>query len=186
MPTPEQHKGPEHSGEQPRDLERAPELLDKKAEISAESKEEHEKHVEQARADVEQEAVSGRETSQGEHKKSDDGPVRVVHRSRKESYQHTMKNVQSEMSAPARVFSKVIHNPIVERTSEVIGSTVARPDAILSGSVFAFLLVLGLYILARYNGFELRGSETIIAFVIGWIIGIVFDFLRAMITGKRQ
>jgi hypothetical protein len=185
MPTPEQHNGPEHSGEQPRNLEHAPEVLDKKAEVSTESKEEHEKNVEKARADVEQEAISGRETSRGEHKKTD-GPARVVHRSRKESYEHTMKTVQSEMSTPARTFSKIIHNPIVERTSEVIGNTVARPDAILSGSVFAFLLVLGLYVLARYNGFELRGSETIIAFVIGWIIGIIFDLLRTVITGKRQ
>ena len=186
MPTPEQQNGPEHGGEQARNLERLTESLDKKAEISAESKAEHEKNIEKARADVEQEAISGREVTPSEQKKKDDGPTRVVHRTRKESYAHTMKSVQSEMSAPARAFSKVIHNPIVERTSEVVGSTVARPDAILSGSMFAFLLVLGLYLLARYNGFELRGSETIIAFIFGWIIGIAFDILRAALTRKRK
>ena len=84
-----------------------------------------------------------------------------------------------------RTFSKVIHNPVVEKTSEVVGSTVARPNAILSGSVGAFILVLGVFLIARHYGYQLSGAETIVAFAIGWVVGIVYDFLRAMITGSR-
>lgn len=186
MPSPERQNAPEQSTDQKHKPEHAPEIIDKKAEVSAESKEEHEKNIEKARSEAEQEAIAGREAAPGEHKTHDDGAAPLPHRNRKESYEHTMKNVQSEMSAPARAFSKVIHNPIVERTSEVVGATVARPDAILSGSVFACLLVLGLYVLARYNGFALSGFETIGAFVVGWAIGIVFDLLRAAITGKKR
>jgi hypothetical protein len=46
--------------------------------------------------------------------------------------------------------------------------------------------VLALYVFAKTLGFTLSGFETIGAFVIGWIIGILFDFLRAMITGKQS
>jgi hypothetical protein len=178
--------GPESAEKQPKDLERAPERLDRKGEVAAESNAEKERNVESAREEVNKEAISGRETNSGEHKKAESSPARTLPRSRDESYTMTMKQVQSEMSAPARAFSKFIHNKTVERTSEVIGSTVARPDALLSGSVFAFALVLGVYLLARYNGFSLSGFETIGAFILGWILGIIFDFLRAMITGKRS
>lgn len=184
--------GPEHApqsperSEKPRDHERAPEVLDRKNEVLNESREQQEKNIEKARDEVNKEAISGREVSNGEDKpKGEDSPA-PKYRSRKESYNHTMQTVRSEMSAPARAFSKVIHNPVVERTSEVIGSTVARPNAILSGSLFAGLAVLGLYLTARHFGFELRGSETIIAFTLGWAAGIVFDLLRGMFTGKRQ
>ena len=182
--------GPEHApysperGEQPRSLERAPEILDRKTERAGESPEEVEKNIEKAREEVNKEAISGREVSGGEKKQKNED-TSPTFRSRKESYDHTMKTVRSELSAPARAFSKVIHNPVVERTSEVVGSTVARPNAILSGSIFAALAVLGLYLVARYYGFALSGFETIGAFIVGWAIGIVFDLLRGMITGKR-
>lgn len=179
-------QSPERSEKEPRDLERAPEILDRKAEKAGETSEEAEKNIEKAREEVNKEAISGREVSGGENKQKGDDSTAPVHRSRKESYNHTMKTVRSEMSAPARAFSKVIHNPVVERTSEVVGSTVARPNAILSGSLCAALAVLGLYLVARHYGFALSGSETIAAFIIGWAIGIMFDLLRGMITGKRQ
>lgn len=185
MPGPEQApRSPERSNEHTRDMERAPEILDRKAEKAPESRAEVEKNIEKARTEAQHEAISGREVSGGEDKaKGDDTPPPRV--SRKESYNHTMKVVRSELSAPERAFSKVIHNPVVERTSEVIGSTVARPNAILSGSIFAALTVLALYVTARHYGFALSGFETIGAFIVGWAIGIVFDLLRGMITGKR-
>jgi len=185
MPGPEHTpRSPERNNEQLRDTEKVPEFLDRKAEKALESHEEVENNIEKARTEAQQEAISGDEVSSGEKKAkgSDSPPPRV---SRKESYIHTMKVVRSEMSAPARAFSKVIHNPVVERTSEAVGNTIARPNAILSGSLFAGFAVLTLYLVARHYGFALQGSETIIAFVLGWAVGIMFDLLRGMITGKR-
>jgi hypothetical protein len=103
----------------------------------------------------------------------------------KASYKKTMKETQAQLSAPSRAFSKTIHNPVVEKTSEVVGSTVARPNAILAGSVSAFLLTLAIYLIAKYYGYPLSGFETIAAFIIGWAVGLLLDYLRVMITGKR-
>lgn len=104
----------------------------------------------------------------------------------KASYKKTMKETQAHMKPAERTFSKVIHNPAVEKTSEVVGSTVARPNAILAGSVTAFLFTLGLYVFAKYYGYPLSGFETIAAFILGWVVGLLFDYLRVMITGKKD
>jgi len=110
------------------------------------------------------------------------GPTK---REKQASYNATMREVRSHMSAPSRAFSKVIHNPAVEKVSDAVGGTVARPNAILAGSLLAFLFTLGIYLVARMNGYPLSGTETIAAFILGWVIGIVYDYLRVMIMGRR-
>lgn len=104
---------------------------------------------------------------------------------RSASYKRTMTHIQSEMPAPSRTFSKVIHNKAVEQTSEVVGATIARPNAILAGAVFAFIFTLATYLVAKHYGYQLSGFETIGSFILGWIAGLLFDFFRVMITGKR-
>ncbi|MCB9819868.1 hypothetical protein H6796_00990 [Candidatus Nomurabacteria bacterium] len=106
-------------------------------------------------------------------------------RSQKAAFNKEMKRVQSQLSAPSKAFSKVIHNPAIEKVSNVTGSTIARPNAILSGSVAAFFLTGSLYAWASYAGHPLSGFESIAAFIIGWLIGIIFDYTRIMATGKR-
>lgn len=96
-----------------------------------------------------------------------------------------MARVQAEMSPPARVFSKIIHSKAVEKTSEVVGATIARPNAILSGAIVAFVLVLAVYLVAKNLGYVLSGFETIGAFIVGWVIGTLYDYFRVMITGKK-
>lgn len=111
------------------------------------------------------------------------GPISK--KERDASFSSTMKDVQSQMTAPSRTFSKVIHNKTIEQVSEAAGSTVARPNAILSGAIFAFLLTLAVYLVAKNVGYPLSGFESIGAFVLGWILGIIYDFLKVMVTGKQ-
>lgn len=109
----------------------------------------------------------------------------VSKKERNASYKRHMKSIQSEMPAPQRAFSKVIHNPVVEKASETLGATVARPNAILAGSAVAFFAVLAVYLISKYYGYTLSGFETIGAFIAGWVLGILFDFFKVMATGKR-
>lgn len=103
----------------------------------------------------------------------------------KASYKRTMKETQAHMKPAERTFSKVIHNPAVEKTSEAVGSTIARPNAIVAGSFTALIFTLGIYLFAKHYGYPLSGSETIAAFILGWVVGLLFDYLRVMITGKK-
>lgn len=100
------------------------------------------------------------------------------------SFEHTMADVRTDLSSTEQAFSRFIHIPIIEKTSDFIGSTILRPNAILCGGICALILVSVLYWLARYYGFALQGFETIGAFTIGWIIGIVFDIIHALLTKK--
>lgn len=101
------------------------------------------------------------------------------------SFNATMNEIQSQMSPSSRTFSKVIHSKPVERVSEAAGTTIARPNALLSGAVFAFILTLVVYLVAKNIGYPLSGFESIGAFILGWLIGIAYDFIKAMITGRR-
>ena len=95
-----------------------------------------------------------------------------------------MKQLQTELPPAQRAFSKVIHNPVVEKTSEIVGNTIARPNAILAGAMVAFFLVLAVYVVSKYYGYTLSGFETIGAFIGGWAIGMLYDYLRMMIIGR--
>lgn len=103
-----------------------------------------------------------------------------------ERFDKTMAAVQSQLSPSSRAFSKVIHNPAIEKASEVTGSTVARPNALLSGAIAAFVLTLAIYLIARFNGYPLSGAESIAAFALGWLCGLAFDFVRIMMLGRRN
>ncbi len=109
----------------------------------------------------------------------------VSKKEREASYKHHMKQLQSELSPSQRAFSKVLHNPIVEKTSEVVGSTIARPNAVLAGAVVAFVLVLAVYLISKFYGYTLSGFETIGAFIAGWILGVLYDFFKVLFTGKK-
>lgn len=165
------------------------EALEKQGEKSPEqSAEQKERTVESARIEAAEKAISKEKAGAEKDKKAPStAPRRHGTISRKEkdaSFKKHMKQVQGELSGPSRVFSKFIHNKAVEKTSDIIGNTIARPDAILTGAITAFLLVLAVYLLARSFGYVLSGFETIAAFVIGWILGIVYDYLKTVITGK--
>lgn len=136
--------------------------------------------LEQASSAEHEQQSEKREASPAERR----GPI--TKRERKASYDATMREVRSQMSAPSRTFSNVIHNPTVERVSDAVGGTLARPNAILSGSVFAFLFTLAIYLIARYYGYALSGTETIASFALGWVLGLALDYIRLLISGKTK
>lgn len=159
-------------------------------ELHEQLKENVEKSHENAE-DLKKEALEQALSKEKEGRKAETSPAErrtqgpISKHEKEASFSATMKEVRSQMSAPSRTFSKVIHNKTVEKVSEGVGSTIARPNAILSGAVFAFILTLGVYLLAKNLGYPLSGFETIAAFVLGWALGIVYDFLKVMITGRK-
>ncbi len=166
------------------------EKLSNKAEKSVElSPRDAENQAERIRAKALEMAISveagGKENKKSEKTSASPRRGRISKKQLNESYKRTMKQVQDELPAGSRVFSKVIHAKPVEKSSEFIGNTLARPNAILAGSVVAFVLTLLTYITAKTVGYSLSGFETIAAFIIGWTIGVIYDYFHALITGKK-
>lgn len=150
-----------------------------------------EKAEHKARVEALEQAISV-ETGGAEKKRKEStgSPAKRRHgvvskKEREASYKHHMKQLQSELTPSQRAFSKLIHNPLVEKTSEVVGSTIARPNAMLAGALVAFILVLAVYLVSKFYGYTLSGFETIGAFIVGWLLGILYDFFKVMITGKK-
>lgn len=101
-----------------------------------------------------------------------------------DSYSKAMKQVQDELPIANRKFSKFLHNKYIEKTTDFISQTIARPNAILAGAISAFILPLLAYVVAKNIGYNLSGFETTGAFILGWLVGIVYDYLKALFTGK--
>lgn len=141
----------------------------------------------EARAEVEK-AYEHKKAPPAAEASSDKATARTHHvissTQKQKAYNKIMKDVQKDMSPSARSFSKFIHTPTIEATSEVVGNTIARPTSILYGSICAFAILFGTYLLAQHNGFRLSGFEFIGLFIVGWLIGLLADFFRHMITGK--
>lgn len=181
--TPEQSNEANEALDQTRH-ERSAELaheLEKSVERSVETNKEQAKH-EALEAAAKAEKKTEKEQPSNEKRRDTPAQRRAK---QKASFNTTMKEAQAHMSPASRSFSKVIHNKAVEKTSEAIGSTVARPNAILAGSVTAFIFSLIIYLVANHNGYPLSGTETIATFIVGWLIGLLFDYIRLMVTGKR-
>lgn len=192
MSSPEQQpQGPENNLETPKVSAELYEALDEKLEKKAERIESNETSAEKAKVEAKELALSVEAGSAEKKTKAakENAPARrrggISKKEKNAAYKKHMKQIQAELPATERAFSKFIHAPVVEKTSEVIGSTVARPNAILSGAVVAFFLVLAVYLVAKTLGYVLSGFETIGAFIVGWVIGVLYDYFRVLITGKR-
>lgn len=114
--------------------------------------------------------------SQAEHRRE---PIKVD-----EEFTHTMVAIQQEMSPAQRAFSRFIHKKPVEITSDFLASTVVRPNAMLAGSICAFVLMLAVYLFTKSIGYVLSGFELIATFVIGWVLGMIYDYARTMFNNR--
>ena len=101
------------------------------------------------------------------------------------SYKKTLNNVQKQLSPSSRAFSKVIHNPAVEKTSEAVGNTIARPNLVIAGALGAIASIV-VYLIAKRYGYVLSGFETIALFVLGWCIGAVIEYARVGFMNKKD
>ena len=105
--------------------------------------------------------------------------TKITAEQRELEFNNIMVDVQNSMSQSERTFSKFIHSKPIEKISSFMGSTIVRPTAILTGSIFALILSLIIYMVAKYYGYTLTNSESIIAFGVGWFIGLLIDILKA-------
>lgn len=113
-------------------------------------------------------------------------PNTISKKQKNESYKRTLSRVQAELPITERVFSKIIHNEVVDKVSDITGKTIARPNSILYGAFFAFIITLIAYYVAKTIGYQLSGSETILAFSVGWLLGIIVDYLKNLFSTKNR
>ena len=105
----------------------------------------HAEHTESGKLEaiqknVEQVAISGKEMAPAESSANKAPAATYFSRELKNmTFNRSLKNARRHMNAPSKALSKVIHQPVIEKVSEVAGATVARPSGILGGGLFAVL-----------------------------------------------
>lgn len=107
------------------------------------------------------------------------GPIRID-----EEFTHTLVSIQHEMSPAERTFSRFIHTKPIEATSDFLAATLARPNAMLAGSICAFICMLALYLFTKSIGYTLSGFELIVTFAIGWVAGMLYDYIRSIFVAN--
>lgn len=159
---------------------------------TAAEKERTERNPEQERRDAEREAkeqAKSQEQERPDRLEKKPAPERRGAPSKQErakAFDSTMENIRKDMSLPQKTFSKLIHNRSVEVVSEAVGSTIARPNVILAASASALLFTTFAYVIARYYGYTLSGFESIATFAIGWLAGIIFEYVRVGLFNRRK
>lgn len=127
------------------------------------------------RAEVKEQAISGAEYHKP-HSEQRQHTAPLTKKDKAHSFNSVMHHARQEMSRPERTFSKFIHQPGVEKASEVLGKTVARPSGIAGAAIASFIGLLSVYSVARFAGFQLSGSEMPLLLAIGFGAGLFIEW----------
>ncbi len=106
-------------------------------------------------------------------------------RNRDDAFRRTMHDTRTHLHPLARLMSYWIHLRPVALLSDIVGGTVARPNALLYGALSASLLTAVFYAAAKNFGYTFSGAEWFVAFFFGWLIGITIDYTQILIRGGR-
>lgn len=92
-----------------------------------------------------------------------------------QTYARTLRHVQRRLSASERTMSKVMHNKAVEKVSDGIGKTVARPSGILGGGIVSLLGSCILLYMSKQYGFEYNFFVFFALMGGGFLLGVVLE-----------
>lgn len=99
---------------------------------------------------------------------------------------HLMTSVRKRLTPGQKLASRIIHNPAIEAVSEGAGKTVARPAGFLGGGIGAFTISLITYLVARHIGGEYRLSTFLVAFIGGYLFGLIIELLLKLAGRKSR
>lgn len=180
--TPQHEKGPEKGEQKAASLEalrKNPEAGEKAAPV------EREKNIEKAHEALRREQDERARAERPSEKRETESGKIFSRREKKAAYKSEMKKVQQQLSPTSRVFSKIVHNPVVEVTSDIAAETVLRPSFLIVGGISGLVVGGGLYVIAKLQGFVLPNSQFVIAFLVGGAVGILGEFVLRISKFKK-
>lgn len=146
-----------------------------------------ERHIESLNRSVEQQAISGKELNVGD-KTTESSQQTFGHTKhlKADAFKRAQKNIRSNLSAPDKVMSKLIHQPVIDSVSNAASKTVARPSVLLGGGIGAFAGSAALLYLAKHNGFTYNYTVIFVLFIGGFFVGALAELLiKALFRRKR-
>lgn len=136
---------------------------------------------------VEKHAISGKEHSAGEHQNTKSQHPVIVNKQLKDmAFSRAMTRTRKKLSPVSRGFSKIVHNSVVDQTSEFVGKTIARPQGMMWGALFAFLGSSALLWLTKHYGYEYNYLAVVLLFVIGAVAGTALEALIRLFRKQKD
>lgn len=177
-----QQHSPEHHQQTEAAHSREKAQVEKLKEKAAHAEHAPKDNLESIKQSIESTAISGKEYSIAEKEKpSHHGPHFVTRKLKNDAYKRLLKKTSTHLSKPEKTFSKVIHRPIVEKTSEIAGKTVARPSGILFGGIAAFIATVFLLIVSKRAGFTYNYLFFFLVFIGGYFAGLFVELIYRLI-----
>lgn len=173
-----QVKGPEASGEQSGAEQR--EKLDELMERAKEARNKPEEAQESLRHTIEHESSLGKElkgkiTETEKPKVHDNFTLRKE--TKKMAYKKTLSHVRRHLPKPERAFSKIIHQPVIEKVSDISAKTVARPSGLLAGGICAMFGSAFVLFMSKHYGFRYNFTIFIALLVLGFVLGLLLEMI---------
>lgn len=120
-------------------------------------------------------------------KASEPSPPTDINRELKQiTLRRELQRIRRELPIPQRVLSRIIHQPIIRKTSEVVGQTVSRPSGLLGGGLVALLGTSGYLYLAKHIGFRYNYGIFLLLFAGGFALGLLLEFLVYLAMTSRR
>jgi hypothetical protein len=95
-----------------------------------------------------------------------------VNRELKEmAYSRVLNRARKQLPAPARAFSKIVHQPVVNAVSEGLGRSVGRPSGIFGGGLLALLGTTAYYYITKHYGYSYNYFVFVMLLVLGFLAG---------------
>lgn len=182
------HHNPEHHHHSP-EHKTTPEKHVQHPEQAKHVEHKHHSDVETIRRQVEQEAVSGRET-QARHAESDQShqpsQILVNKELRSISYQRTMLRVRKQLPAGQKALSKIIHQPVIDTVSNAGAKTVARPSGLFGGGLCTLIGGTIYYFVTKHYGYEYNPTVYLALLAIGFVAGVLLEVVWKSLGTKAK
>lgn len=154
---------------------------------TAEKQHGNKEHIDKINETIEKHAISGKEQSAGEKETPKSHHPVIVNKQLKDmAFSRAMTRTRKKLSPVSRGFSKVIHNSFVDQSSEYVGKTIARPQAMMWGALFAFIGSSALLWITRHYGYEYNYLAVILLFVGGAIAGSLLEGLLHVVRKRKN
>ncbi len=142
-------------------------------------------NIEQIKVEVENQAVSGKEVTIGEHKEDSQPSFIGTQRELKmDAYKRTLQKVQKHLSPVERGFSHIVHHPVIDSLSNLSSKTIARPSGLLGAGLVSFIGSALLLYSAKHYGFRYNFFAFLLLFAAGFVAGIIIELASRLI--KRR
>lgn len=101
------------------------------------------------------------------------------------AYKRSLIHVQKQLTASEKILSKIVHRPVIDKFSEVVSYSVARPSGILGGGLVSLVGSSFLLYTAKHYGFEYNFTAFFVLYVLGFCTGLVGELGFKVITRKH-